>query len=104
MNQEFVLNDLPKDHPIRNTRLDLLDPVYAVKGSKGWRPMFPTFGIAKKTFNDLTPVWTSTDLWKTSNALAQELHEDWLESRVDIIGQNGNDGLVYQHLPIGNDL
>jgi len=56
-----ILNDLPHEHPLRNTPLARINAQHCWKHSKVWSPIEPSFGIAKKTFNDLSGVWTDND-------------------------------------------
>jgi hypothetical protein len=60
------LKALPPDHPLRNTPLAEIGAQYRPKGSPGWREVLPSFGIAKKTFNQLSNVWTDNDDWKAT--------------------------------------
>jgi len=56
-----ILNDLYQSHPLRNTPLASINTVYRWKQSKAWLPIGEKFGIAKKTFNELSGVWTDND-------------------------------------------
>jgi len=56
-----ILNDLPPEHILRNTPLHSINTVYRWKQSKAWLPIGEKFGIAKKTFNELSEVWTDND-------------------------------------------
>lgn len=85
---DLILNDLPANDPHRNTPLIEIGAFYQDSDMKGWREIFPNFGIAKKTFNQLGPVWLMATKWKATKPL-------WDEKRIDLIGQNGNDGLHY---------
>ena len=85
-----LLADLPYHHALRNLPLIEIGTYYQAKGAKTWREVFPAFGIAKKTFNELSPVWTLHDKW-----IATKDPLEWGDSRMDVIGQNGNDGLHY---------
>jgi hypothetical protein len=58
-----ILNDLPLEHPLRNTPLHSLNTVYRWKHSQAWLPIGEKFGIAKKTFNELSVVWTDNDIF-----------------------------------------
>jgi len=60
------LNDLPPEHPLRNTPLITIGAFYQVNGAKVWREVFPAFGIANKTFNELGEVWVTWDRWKAT--------------------------------------
>ena len=62
-----ILNDLPHDHPLRNTPLIELGAEYQIKDSKVWAKVTPPYGIAKKTFNQLGKVWTTWDKWRVEN-------------------------------------
>jgi hypothetical protein len=86
----ILLNSLPTDHVLRNTPLIELNAKYKSKGFITYAEITPAFGIAKKTFNQLGDVWTDGTEW-----IAVTTGEVWDESRMDIIGQNGNEGLHY---------
>jgi len=58
-----ILNDLPLEHILRNTPLISLGTVYRWKHSQAWLPIGEKFGIAKKTFNELSGVWTDADIF-----------------------------------------
>jgi len=58
-----ILNDLPHEHILRNTPLHSISTVYRWKQSKAWLPIGEKFGIAKKTFNQLSSVWTDADIF-----------------------------------------
>lgn len=55
------LHELPVDHPDRNRPLARC--FYRWREAKTWREVKPTFGIAKKTYNDLGPSWTDFDVF-----------------------------------------
>jgi hypothetical protein len=63
----IYLNDLPPEHPLRNTPLIAIGAFYLPLGAKVWREVFPAFGIAKCTFNELGEVWTKWDRWKVTS-------------------------------------
>lgn len=63
----MILNDLPHEHPLRNTPLITIGAFYLPKDAKVWREVFPAFGIAKNTFNELGEVWKTWDMWKATN-------------------------------------
>jgi len=63
----MILNDLPINHELRNKPLIEIGAEYQIKDSKMWNKVMPAFGIAKKTFNDLAPVWTTWDIWRVAN-------------------------------------
>jgi len=58
-----ILNNLPHEHQLRNTPLHNLGTVYRWKHSQSWLPIGEKFGIAKKTFNELSSVWTENDIF-----------------------------------------
>jgi len=58
-----ILNDLPPNHELRNTTLHSISTVYRWKHSTVWLPIGEKFGIAKKTFNELSAVWTENDIF-----------------------------------------
>jgi hypothetical protein len=91
---DIFLNDLPHSHILRNVPLIDINAVYQPIGSKAFRTIFPAFGIANKTFNELAECWTR-DRFKTRSEYAHKLAEDYEETRMNIIGKNGNDGLHY---------
>lgn len=65
MNGEFVnLKELPFEHELRNQPLAAIGVEYKINGSKIWAKVLPSYGIAKKTFNDLGDVWTTWDEWR----------------------------------------
>jgi hypothetical protein len=59
------LASLPQEHPLRNTPLVEIDAEYRHTESKIWRKVLPTFGIAKKTYNQLAGCWVDYDIWRT---------------------------------------
>lgn len=111
---KISLKDLPEHHPYRNTKLKDLEVFYRKEGSKAWQEVFATYNIAKNTYNELGAVWTNDQEWAvdSDSSLCQICGKDlskvtecawtscpkdnWDESRVDIIGSNGNDGLHYE--------
>jgi hypothetical protein len=60
------LKALPVNHPLRNRPLGEMYVEYRWNVGKGgtWRECKPTFGVAKCTFNQLGPVWTTWDDWR----------------------------------------
>lgn len=90
--REVRLNDLPLEDPNRNTPLLQIGAFYKDVSVKTWREVFPNFGIAKKTYNQLGEVWTNHTDWKATKPV---IEPDWNDTRMDIIGSNGNDGLHY---------
>lgn len=64
MNGEIYLADLPIDHELRNKSLIEIGAEYQIKDSKVWAKVMPAYGIAKKSYNQLGPVWTTWDKWK----------------------------------------
>jgi len=63
---EIELNNLPPEHSLRNKPLITIGAFYQANGAKVWREVFPAFGIANKTFNELGEVWTKWDKWKAT--------------------------------------
>lgn len=56
---EIILNDLPIDHVLRNTKLQGM--FHRQKGTKMWKEINPNYGIRNATFNQLNKeVWTDT--------------------------------------------
>ena len=90
--QEVILNTLPETHVLRKIPLIELKAFYRRPDSKVWQEMTPAYTLAKTkiTFNQLGEVWKS-DTWKATEMPSV----DWDESRIDVIGSNGNDGLHY---------
>ena len=111
---KISLNDLPEHHPYRNIKLKDLEVFYRKEGTKAWQEVFSTYNIAKNTYNELGEVWKNGQEWAvdSDSSLCQicgkELNkvtecawtscpkDAWDESRIDIIGSNG-DGF-----PMGN--
>lgn len=91
VSQELELDNLPIGDINRNTPLAELGAMYQDFDMKGWREVFPNFGIAKKTYNQLGLLWTSKSKWKAT----KPIDDGWDEDRLDRIGQNGNEGLHY---------
>jgi hypothetical protein len=58
------LGALPHDHPLRNSPLVEMRAHYRHRGTKAWREVKHTFGIARCTFNQLARCWTDHDEWK----------------------------------------
>lgn len=53
---ETILNNLPPDHPLRNTKLQGM--FHRNKGTKAWKEINGNYGIRNATFNQLSkPVW-----------------------------------------------
>lgn len=65
------LKDLPSEHPLRNTPLIGIGAFYLARGAKVWREVFPAFGIANKTFNELGEVWIKWDTWKATKCITE---------------------------------
>jgi hypothetical protein len=60
-----ILEELPPDHILRNSALAAIEASYAYReNAAGWRKVAPSFGIAKKTFNQLGDVWISTSVFR----------------------------------------
>jgi hypothetical protein len=68
----IYLNDLPPEHSLRNAPLIKIGAFYLACGSKVWREVFPAFGIAKCTYNELGDVWTKWDKWKATRDITYE--------------------------------
>lgn len=61
------LHELPTDHPDRNR--PLLGFRYTMPGIMAkTTEVTASFGIAKKTYNDLGPVWTEKHQWSAPDA------------------------------------
>lgn len=64
----IVLNDLPREHQLRNAPLiDIGAESRFVRG-KTWRKVEQSWKIAKKSFNDLGPAWTASSVWRATVA------------------------------------
>ena len=56
---EVILNNLPEDHPLRNTKLQGM--FHRQKGTKMWKEINGNYGIRNATFNELSKsVWQDT--------------------------------------------
>ncbi len=56
---EIILNDLPDDHVLRNTKLQGM--FHRQKGTKAWKEINGNYGIRNVTFNQLShKVWQNT--------------------------------------------
>lgn len=62
-----ILNDLPHDHPMRNTPLGEMETFSRNVQSVTWRPAF-TWGIKKNTFNELNETWREFNLFRVKNS------------------------------------
>ena len=62
----MLLELLPYNHILRNTKLIDIGAEYLRKGSKIWTEVTPSFGIAKVTYNQLGEVWTKYDIWRAT--------------------------------------
>ena len=52
------LSDLPPEHKLRNTPLADIKAKYKHTSERTYREVLPSFGIAKRTYNELGVVWT----------------------------------------------
>ena len=59
MGLRVYLKPLPTEHELRNR--PLVGAFYHAAGGKFSREVFPSYGIAKKTYNDLGPAWTDSE-------------------------------------------
>jgi len=57
------LHTLPTNHILRNTPLIAIKASYKHTSDKVFREIYPNFGIAKKTFNELSSVWTDDSIF-----------------------------------------
>lgn len=89
------LGKLTPSHPLRNQPLSELKAEYRNLNSKLWCEVRPAYGISKKTYNQLSDVWTKWDVWRVPI-------EAWDEKRIEEIGQNGNTGEHYEQTDYGN--
>ena len=60
----MILNELDSTHELRN--IPLAGCFYLWKHSKVWMEIKPSFGISKKTFNNLGQSWVGNDLFSFS--------------------------------------
>jgi hypothetical protein len=60
------LSLLPTDHPLRNKPLIEIGAYYKAPHEKTWREVFPSFNIAKKTYNNLGLSWTANEIFKAT--------------------------------------
>ena len=86
---EINLKGLDPSHSLRNLPLVDIGAKYRTVGGMTWFPVRPAFGIATKTYNQLSEVWLIDDWVATKDPDA------WDEERIDRIGPNGNEGLHY---------
>ena len=89
MDNRIHLNELPVEHPYRNTKLRDLDVYYRGPSSKAWQQVLPSYNISKVTYNELGDVWKENQEWVIDP-------DSWDEERIDIVGQNGNTGEHYE--------
>jgi hypothetical protein len=61
--KDIRLSDLPHDHPLRNTPLGALGAEYASSGRKSRKRVTAHYRIARNTFNELGPAWTTHTEW-----------------------------------------
>jgi hypothetical protein len=59
----IILKDLPTTDERRNKPLAELGVWYKTPVEKKGRAVFSSFGIAKKTYNELAPVWTDNEIF-----------------------------------------
>jgi len=57
----IYLHELPTDHELRTK--PLTGAFYHNRDGKFSREVFPTYGIAKKCYNDLGQSWTGSELF-----------------------------------------
>lgn len=69
---EIIIDDLPKEHPLRNTPLFEIGAYYQLltKG-KMWHEVRAPYGIAKNTYNQLAPLWKEQHVWKATKCVPQ---------------------------------
>ena len=58
------LESLESTHPLRNLPLAEIKAEYRNLNSKVWCDVRPAYGIAKKTYNQLSSVWKANDKWR----------------------------------------
>jgi hypothetical protein len=63
------LKGLPKEHPLRNNPLISVKAEYRNQSSKIWCEIRAPYNISKKTFNQLSVVWTNWDDWRVPDDL-----------------------------------
>jgi hypothetical protein len=59
----ILLDNLPSEHPLRNTPLLQIKARFKHKPLKQWKYVTPNMNISKNTYNQLSPVWTNNDDW-----------------------------------------
>lgn len=91
MTGKVILDSLPIDDPYRNTPLITIGAYYKPLSSPYAREVLPSFGIAKVTYNQLGEVWLKDTEWYATIPLVTPE-----ETRMDIVGSNGNEGLNYE--------
>lgn len=57
------LHTLPFEHILRNKPLIEIKAKYKHISDKSFREIFPNFGIAKKSYNQLASVWTKDSIF-----------------------------------------
>jgi hypothetical protein len=67
----MILNDLPLEHPLRNTPLGEINAKYKWKKASETAPWLEVKVGAPKlatfTYNQLGETWTNSDWWKTDD-------------------------------------
>ena len=53
------IEELPEGDVLRNSPLSEINAAYRLAGTKKWREVLPTYGIALNHFNQLGPTWLS---------------------------------------------
>lgn len=67
----ILLAALPHDHSLRNAPLIEIGAEYRWCGGRvasSWRPVRDVFTIAKNSYNELGPAWTTHDEWRATRA------------------------------------
>lgn len=86
---QVILNELPENHHLR--KLPLQGMFHRQKGTQAWKLINGNYGIRRATFNHL-----SKEVWTDTTEFMAEVDDEWNEDRIDVIGQNGNEGLHYE--------
>lgn len=60
------IDDLPHDHPLRNTPLSYICARYKWRETQSalWKYVMPSYAIATKSYNQLGAAWTEFDIWE----------------------------------------
>lgn len=65
----LFLRSLPEDHPLRNSPLAEIGAEYRYSGTKPWRKVLPSFGIAPFSYNQLGDAWLLDKDWRCDSQM-----------------------------------